>query len=165
MDKPRHPGRRPFGNGDNPVPLPDLVPEQSVPVTSPEADMWEEGRAAARSGIHEKAMACFVREAEARTAQGSHGRAAIAFRTAAEQARLQGLAEQGEELLYNAAASYTHAAERNELSPGAAHQAWISAAKCFLQLQELDQAALCIEAARRVVDQSRPKVEIPQTAS
>ncbi|WP_307073630.1 hypothetical protein [Arthrobacter pascens] len=142
-----------------------MTHEQSVPMASAEADMWEEGRAAARSGNHERAMTCFVREAEERTAQGSHGRAAIAFRTAAEQARMQGLAEQSEQLLYRAAAAYTHAAERHELSPGAAHQAWISAAKCFLQLQELDRTAWCIEAARRVAYQTHRNVGGTQTAS
>jgi hypothetical protein len=55
-------------------------------------------------------VARFVREAEARSRQGSHGRAAIAFRTLAEQARLQGLAEQCDQLLGRAAAAYTHAA-------------------------------------------------------
>ncbi|WP_457963256.1 hypothetical protein M1E17_17655 [Arthrobacter sp. D1-29] len=172
LDKPRRPGHGPSGNGERPGARPDLAHEQSVPAVSPEvpgvspdADMWEEGRAAARSGTHERAMACFLREAEARTMQGSYGRAAIAFRTAAEQARLQGLAEQCEDLLYRAAAAYNHAAERDELSPGAAHQAWISAAKCFLQLQELDQAARCIEAARHVADQSQAKAESAQTAS
>jgi tetratricopeptide (TPR) repeat protein len=104
-------------------------------------------------------MACFILEAEARTAQGSHGRAAIAFRAAAEQARLQGLAEQCEQLLDRAATAYTHAAKRGELSLGAAHQAWVSAAKCFLQLQELDQAARCIEEARHVADQARGNVQ------
>ncbi|UZX04262.1 hypothetical protein F8G81_17845 [Arthrobacter sp. CDRTa11] len=173
VEKPRHPGRGLFGKGNgSAAALPGLIDEQSGPAVSPEipgispdADMWEEGRAAARSGTHERAMACFVREAEARTLQGSHGRAAIAFRTAAEQARLQGLAEQCEDLLYRAAAAYNHAAERDELSPGAAHQALISAAKCFLQLQELDQAARCIEAARHVADQTHVKVESAQTAS
>src|SRR5687767_9521035 len=89
-DKLRRPGRRLFGNGDSHAPQPNVVPEQSVSAVNPEADLWDEGRAAARAGNHERAVTCFVREAEARSRQGSHGRAAIAFRTAAEQARLQG---------------------------------------------------------------------------
>jgi tetratricopeptide (TPR) repeat protein len=127
--------------------------------------MWDEGRLAARSGNHERAVTCLVREAEARTAEGSHGRAAIAFRTAAEQARLQGLVEQGEQLLGRAAAAYTHAAARNELTPDTAQQAWISAAKCFLQLQQLDRAASCIEEARRVVADTNPHLDHVRTAT
>jgi hypothetical protein len=117
-----------------------------------EPDLWDEGRAAARAGNHEKAIACFVREAEVRTRQGSHGRAAIAFRTAAEEARLQGQTEHCNQLLGWAATAYTHAAERSGLAPAAAHQAWISAAKCFLQLQQLDRATWCIDQARQLAD-------------
>lgn len=170
LDKPHRPGRTPSGNvpsGEDvrTAAQQDPAAEPGVPEINPATDMWEEGRAAARSGAHERALTCYLREAEARTAQGSHGRAAIAFRTAAEEARLQGLAEQGEEMLYRAAAAYMHAAERDELSVGAAHQAWISAAKCFLQLQELERAASCIEAARGIADRNHRKAESVPTAS
>ncbi|WP_146069161.1 hypothetical protein [Arthrobacter sp. ZGTC412] len=153
-DKPRHPGRRLFGKGEPHAPQPYAVVEQSDLIDNREADLWDEGRAAARAGNHERAVTCFVEEAEARSRQGSHGRAAIAFRTAAEEARLQGMASQRDQLLERAAASYTDAAERNGLAQDATHQAWISAAKCFLQLQQLDQAAWCIEQARTVTDPS-----------
>ncbi|WP_395398451.1 hypothetical protein ACHMXB_11485 [Arthrobacter sp. UC242_113] len=127
--------------------------------------MWDEGRLAACSGDHEKAITCLLREAEARTAEGSHGRAAIAFRTAAEQAQLQGRTEQAEQLLDCAAVAYTHAAERNQLNPGTAQQAWISAAKCFLQLRQLDRAAACIEEARRVEPGTAPHPDPLRAAS
>lgn len=83
VDKSRHPGRRLFGNSGPHAPQPTVVPEQSAPVATPEADMWDEGRAAARSGNRERATARFVREAEARSRQGSHGRAAAAYTHAA----------------------------------------------------------------------------------
>lgn len=149
-DKHRYSSRRASRTGDKPAPQPDTVLEPDDLGFSPGADMWDEGRTAARSGNHERAIACFVREAEARSRQSSHGRAAIAFRTAAEQARLQGLAEHGDQLLAQAAASYIQAAKRSGLTADATNQAWISAAKCFLQLQQLDRAAWCIEQARKV---------------
>lgn len=165
VEKPRHPGRRLFGSRDPHAPQPNPLPEQGTPVVAPEADLWDEGRTAARSGNHERAATCFVREAEARSRQGSHGRAAIAYRMAAEQARLQGLAEQCEQLLARAAAAYTHAAERKGLSLDAIHQAWISAAKCFLQLQQLDRAAWCIEQARTAAGHTRTLDESAKTAT
>ncbi|WP_461187469.1 hypothetical protein [Arthrobacter sp. Z4-13] len=165
-DKPRHRGRRFFGNTNfHAPPQSDSIPEQSSPATAPDGDMWDEGRVAARAGNHERAITCFVQEAESRSREGSHGRAAIAFRTAAEQARLQGMAEQCDQLLECAAAAYTNAAERNVLTPDATHQAWISAAKCFLQLQQLDRAGWCIEQARAVPDHSRSLDESAKTAS
>lgn len=164
VEKPRHPGRRLFGKTDPHAPQPMVVPEQN-PVVAAESDLWDEGRTAARSGNHERAMECFLSEAEARSKQGSHGRAAIAFRTAAEQARIQGLAEQRDQLLGRAAAAYTQAAERNGLTQEATHQAWISAAKCFLQLQQLDRASWCIERAGAVTGSARSVGETAKAAT
>jgi len=140
------------------------TPLKQIQLLSPrlpprDADLWDEGRVAARAGNHEKAIACFVEEADLRTMQGSHGRAAIAFRAAAEEARVQGMALRSDQLLEQAAASYTNAAESSGLTPDATQQAWVSAAKCFLQLQQLDRTAWCIEQARaagpnRVIDES-----------
>jgi hypothetical protein len=65
---------------------------------------------------------------------------------------LQGLAEQSDQLLASAAEAYAHAAQRNTLTPQAMHQAWVSAAKCFLQLQQLDRASWCIEQARKAAE-------------
>ena len=144
------PGRRLFARNNLPALRPNSEPDPSVSLVSQEEDLWDEARLAARSGNHERAIACFVSEAEARSTEGSHGRAAIAFRAAAEQARLQGQTEPGDQLLNRAATAYTHAAADAGLAPVTAHQAWISAAKCFLQLQQLDRAASCIEEARRV---------------
>jgi hypothetical protein len=164
-DKKHHRGRRFFGNTDLHAARPESIPEQASPAVAPDADLWDEGRVAARAGNHERAIACFVEEAEARSMQGSHGRAAIAFRTAAEEARLQGMAEQCDQLLERAAAAYTSAAERSVLAQDATHQAWISAAKCFLQLQQLDRAAWCIEQARMVSGHTRALDEGAMTPS
>ncbi len=163
--KTHHPRRFLPGHGAVPAARPNPEPAQSVPLISQGEDLWDEGRLAARSGNYERAIACFVREAEARSEEGSHGRAAIAFRTAAEQARSQGLAEQGDQLLNRAATAYTHVATGNGLAPVTAHQAWISAAKCFLQLQPLDRAASCIEEARRVAAGALGSPEPARTAS
>lgn len=147
-DKPRHPGGSLSTKSNPHAPQPMALPEQGVPVVPADADLWDEGRAAALAGNHERATAYFVREAENRSSQGNYGRAAIAFRTAAELARMQGLAEQHDLLLTRAAGAYVQAAERNGLTAEAIQQAWISAAKCFLQLQQLDRAVRCIEQAR-----------------
>lgn len=161
----RHLSRGPSRDGDSPAVQPTPTHDESTSMLSSAPDLWEEGRVAARSGDHDTAIICLVREAESRTEEGSHGRAAIAFLTAAEQARLRGLAEQRDQLLHRAAAAYTHAAERTGLAPGAAHQAWISAAKCFLQLQQLDGAARCIEQGRRVAQDLHGRAQRVQTAS
>jgi tetratricopeptide (TPR) repeat protein len=143
-ERERHPVRHPargFAVRAN------FVSEESPPLdVGPET--WDEGRSAARAGDHDRARACFTREAQERTAEGSHGRAAIALRAAAEQARLQGDPEEADRLLARAAAAYTQAAENAGLPPHLTRQAWVSAAKCFLQVQQLDQAAWCIEQAR-----------------
>jgi hypothetical protein len=156
-DKPRPRSRRLFGNSNFHAAEADSAPEPQV--APRDADLWDEGRVAARAGNHEKAIACFVEEADLRTMQGSHGRAAIAFRAAAEEARLQGMALRCDQLLEQAAASYTNAAQSSGLAQDATQQAWVLAAKCFLQLQQLDRAAWCIEQARtadpsRVIDES-----------
>ncbi|MDR6413412.1 hypothetical protein [Pseudarthrobacter sulfonivorans] len=161
----RRPGRRLSARHDLPPVRPNAGSNPGVSPISQGEDLWDEGRLAARSGNHEKAITCFVREAEARTAEGSHGRAAIAFRTAAEEARTQGQAELGDQLLDRAASAYTEAAGRTGLAPGTAHQAWISAAKCFLQLQQLDRAASCIEEARRVAAGTHRRLDPARSAS
>ncbi len=144
QERGRHPGRpsaREFAVRAN------FVSEESSPLdVGPET--WDEGRSAARAGDHDRAHACFVREAQQRTTEGSHGRAAIALRAAADQARLQGDPEEADRLLVRAATAYTQAARSADLPPQVSRQAWVSAAKCFLQVQQLDQAAWCIEQAR-----------------
>lgn len=161
----RRRGRRLFPRNDLPAAQPKTELGPSAARISQGEDLWDEGRMAARSGNHEKAINCFVTEAEARAAEGSHGRAAIAFRTAAEQARSQGLAEQGDQLLSRAAIAYTQAAGSTGMTPVASHQAWISAAKCFLQLQQLDRATSCIEEARRVATGALRNLEPARTGS
>lgn len=161
----RRRGLRLFPRNEIPATQPKSDPAPSAALVSQGEDLWDEGRLAARSGNHEKAISCFVTEAEARAAEGSHGRAAIAFRTAAEQARSQGLAEQGDQLLSRAAVAYTQAADSTGMTPVAAHQAWISAAKCFLQLQQLERATSCIEEARRVATGALRHLEPARTGS
>lgn len=162
-DGPAPPGRPARAAGvafeDNHVHDPDPVP------AGRHAELWDEGRSAARAADHARALVCFVLEAQRRTAQGSHGRAAIAYRAAAGQARLQGDPDAADDLLDRAAAAYTDAAERSDLPPRAARQAWVSAAKCALQLSQLDRAAECIERARRIVDGGRRERTPEQTAS
>ena len=131
------------------------VHDPGPPPAGRHAELWDEGRSAARAGDHDRALACFVHEAQRRTAQSSHGRAAIAHRVAAGQARLLGDPDLADELLGRAAAAYAAAARRSDLPPHAARQAWVSAAKCALQLSQLDRAAECIEQARRVTDGGR----------
>jgi hypothetical protein len=47
VGRPRHPGRRLFGNSGPQAPQPTLVPEQGAPVVTPDARQRRYGRAAA----------------------------------------------------------------------------------------------------------------------
>ena len=112
------------------------------------ADPWEEGRVAARAGDHARALDLYTREAEQRGTQGRHGRAAIAFRMASEQARLVGEASLARTLLVSAADAYAAAAERDDLPAAGRRRALVAATTCYLSVEDLDQAARCIQAAR-----------------
>lgn len=79
VDKPGHPGRRLLGNSGPHAPQSALTPERSAAVVPPGAEMWAEARAAAQPGTHEMAIGRLIREAQAPSRQGSHGRAAAAY--------------------------------------------------------------------------------------
>lgn len=114
-----------------------------------DGDDWDEAVLAARGRDHERALKCFRREAEARFAEGSYGRAAVAFRSAAAQA-LHGdvgwtLTEQ---LLRKAAETYVESTYHGELPAAARCEALRTAAICYLQVRDLDAASHCLDMAR-----------------
>lgn len=116
---------------------------------SADGDMWSEATAAARNGEHRRALRLFRREAEARLSEGSHGRAAIAYRSAALQVRGgDGTDPRLQDQLWHLAADeYVEAAEH--LPAAAAHEALLAATMCYLQVRELAEAVTCLARASR----------------
>lgn len=117
-------------------------------VVAIEGDAWTEATAAARSGDHRRALSLFRREAQARVAEGSHGRAAIAYRLAALQVRGGDGSDQRlqDQLWRLAGDEYVRAAEH--LPVAGTHEALVTGATCYLQARELKMAATCIDRAR-----------------
>lgn len=116
---------------------------------APAAD-WDEGIAAARSGDHERALVHFRREASLRSVQGSHGRAAIAFRAAAVEAQKDPTTVALREQLMRAAGdSYAAAGHDQQLPQPTREEALRTAAMCYLHIGELDAASRCIDEGRR----------------
>lgn len=106
---------------------------------------WDEGTAAARSGDHERAVTHFRREAESRSAEGSHGRAAIAYRSAAVQAQnTAGGAAVRHQMMQEAAAAYAAVAHDDALPEAVTNEALRTAAMCYLQIGQLEAASHCI---------------------
>ncbi|MGH3321653.1 MAG: hypothetical protein ACRDN9_16060 [Streptosporangiaceae bacterium] len=129
--------------------LADLAVRQ-VPDVSAEGQedgLWERGVAAGRIGDHGEAFALFEQEADQAAAEGAHGRAAIAYRSASARADRVGRHDQANRLLRLAGKHYLHVAEACLSPVQGIRQAYEAAAKCFLQAGNLKLAATSLSHA------------------
>jgi hypothetical protein len=110
-------------------------------------DRWELGASAAREGDHALALELFEQEAHEAEANELPQRAAIAYRSASRAAGLIGRRDYANKLLRLAGKHYLFVAEYPQTSMRAKVQAFVAAAKCFLQAGNLNLAASCIARA------------------
>lgn len=111
-------------------------------------DRWELGASAAREGDHAVALQLFEEEAKEAEEHSLSQRAAIAYRSASREAGLIGRRDYANMLLRLAGKHYLHVAEDAHTSARGKVQAFVTAAKCFLQAGNLPLAESCIARAR-----------------
>jgi hypothetical protein len=111
-------------------------------------DRWELGASAAREGNHALALELFEEEAKEAEQLGVSQRAAIAYRSASREAGLVGRRDYANMLLRLAGKHYLLVAEESRTSARGKVQAFVAAAKCFLQAGNLPLAESCIARAR-----------------
>ena len=112
------------------------------------ADRWELGSSAAREGNHAAALELFEAEAREAEAENVHQRAAIAYRSASREAGWIGRRDYANKLLRLAGKHYLFVAEDVHITARGKVQAFVTAAKCFLQAGNLSLAESCIARAR-----------------
>ena len=111
-------------------------------------DRWELGASAAREGNHALALELFEEEAREAEQRQVSQRAAIAYRSASREAGLIGRRDYANMLLRLAGKHYLLVAEEARTSARGKVQAFVAAAKCFLQAGNLPLAESCIARAR-----------------
>lgn len=111
-------------------------------------DRWELGASAAREGNHALALELFEEEAKEAEQNQVSQRAAIAYRSASREAGLVGRRDYANMLLRLAGKHYLLVAEEPRTSARGKVQAFVAAAKCFLQAGNLPLAESCIARAR-----------------
>lgn len=111
-------------------------------------DRWELGASAAREGNHALALELFEEEAKEAEQNQISQRAAIAYRSASREAGLVGRRDYANMLLRLAGKHYLLVAEAPRTSARGKVQAFVAAAKCFLQAGNLPLAESCIARAR-----------------
>ncbi|MGH9207557.1 MAG: hypothetical protein ACRD1G_13555, partial [Acidimicrobiales bacterium] len=109
--------------------------------------LWDRGVAASREGSSAEALELFETEADNAAAQSQNQRAAIAYRSASREAMIVGRRDHANKLLRLSGKHYLMVAESPETAVRAVVQAFVAAAKCFLQAGNLPLAGASITRA------------------
>lgn len=110
-------------------------------------DTWEQGISAAREGDHAQALELFENEAAYAAESQLHQRAAIAYRSASREADRLGREDHANKLLRLSGKHYLFVAESPHTPSRSVVQAFVTAAKCFLQAGNLPLAQASITRA------------------